>query len=316
MIPTFALDPTAMSRSLQTKPDRPAKAPPVELQKLSQGVHISYGYRTAPDSKAPSVVLIFGFMDGPLRLLGKYISNYRKRWPSTDIILVESTTGFIWSSEKTRAEALQPLVKYLISTVYGQQQTLASGILCHALSNGGAFQLMTLSRVLHSMLPSESPNFRSGMLRLATIIDSAPGAGEFASLLTTLGTNFQSPTVKALLPIPVSVIYAGTVMQRVALNQGNLFVLVHQYLEREELLPLADVEAPRTYIYSTEDHMVPFSSVEAHLAKLNATSRPFNVAAEKFSGSAHVSHERRDPGRYWNAIWAAWERSCPIRARL
>ncbi|KAJ7612099.1 hypothetical protein FB45DRAFT_939865, partial [Roridomyces roridus] len=314
--PTLALDLTAMSRSLRTKPDRPAEAPPVELQKLSQGVHISYGDRTAPDSKAPRVVLIFGFMDAPLRLLGKYVSNYRKRWPSADIVLVESTTSFIWSSDKTRAEALQLLAKYLISTVYDQEQTLASGILLHALSNGGSFQLMTLSRVLHSMLSSESPNFRSGMLRLATIIDSAPGAGEFSSLLTTLGTNFQSPTVKALLPIPVSVIYAGALMQRVARNQGNLFVLVHRYLEREDLLPLADVEAPRTYIYSTEDQMVPFSSVEGHLAKLNASGRPFNVAAEKFSGSAHVSHERQDPGRYWNAVWAAWERSGPIRARL
>jgi hypothetical protein len=51
-------------------------------------------------------------------------------------------------------------------------------------------------------------------IRLSTVIDSAPGAREYFSLLTTLTTDVKSPAVKALLTIPASVFYLVVRLRR------------------------------------------------------------------------------------------------------
>ncbi|KAJ7495815.1 hypothetical protein B0H11DRAFT_1716114 [Mycena galericulata] len=181
---------------------------------------------------------------------------------------------------------------------------------------GGAFQLITLSRLLHSMVPRTGGN-----LRLATIIDSAPGSGEYSSLLATLTANVESPAAKVILTVPVSLFYLGLRLRRSAndssvLGQENLFTLLHSCLQMEELLPLADGNAPRLYIYSSTDRMVSMASVEKHISALRMSSHFSDIGVEKFSGSGHVLHERHDPVRYWNVVQAVWERSLFIRAKL
>jgi hypothetical protein len=78
---------------------------------------------------------------------------------------------------------------------------------------------------------------------------------------------------------------------------------------------MAEGYSPRLYIYSTDDRMVPFTSVEKHISILKINPS-FDVSVEKFSGSQHVQHERQDPERYWKAIENVWNRSRPIYSRL
>jgi hypothetical protein len=98
-------------------------------------------------------------------------------------------------------------------------------------------------------------------------------------------------------------------------GEEPIFTLLHKHLQMQGLLPLAEGYSPRVYIYSAADQMVPFTSVESHLATLRANAS-FDILAEKFDGSQHVQHERQDPGRYWKAVQTVWERSLPARAKL
>ncbi|KAJ7121251.1 hypothetical protein C8R43DRAFT_75210 [Mycena crocata] len=251
-------------------------------------------------------------MDAPVRLLSKYAAGHRLRWPSADIVLVQSHPSFIWTSEEKRDDTLKPLANYLIANVY---RDTSSGILLHVLSNGGAFQLVVLSRVLASMVSKSKDIDRGRQIRLATIIDSAPGDGEYSSLLTTLTTGVQSPAVKTFMTLPCSIFYLAVRLRRTVLGQENLFNFLRSSLLTQDLLPLADSHAPRLYIYSTTDAMVPAVSVEEHIAAVKK-SAAFDVAVEKFIGSPHVLHERQDPERYWKAVRSVWDTSLPLRARL
>jgi len=297
--------------------DPPAFAPEVKLQKLGQDVHISYGDRVRGSVKDPRVIILFGWMDAPLRILEKYAVKHRHRWPSSDIVIVQSHPAFIWSSQEKRNNTLKPLADYLVSTIYRQRGSVPNGILLHVISNGGAFQLITLSQLLKSILQAEpASNINHGTaIRMATIFDSTPGRGEYSSLLSTLTTDVKSPIMKAFLTLPGSMVYLAIVLRRTAVGDANLFNLLHTYVQQQGLLPLAEGYAPRVYIYSTEDKMVPFTSVENHVSTLKGNPS-FDVRAEKFAGSQHVQHEKRDPERYWKAVEDVWERSGPVRARL
>ncbi|KAJ7452775.1 hypothetical protein B0H11DRAFT_2072948 [Mycena galericulata] len=287
----------------------------IDVQELGEDIHISYGNRTRTNSKGdPRVIILFGWMDAPLRLLKKYAMNHRLYWPSSDIIIVQSHPAWIWSSEKKRADMLRPLASYLISTIYCLPRELRGGILLHVLSNGGAFQLITLSKVLVS---SESSVIRTGeSIRLATILDSTPGTGEYSSLLATITTGVKSAGVRTILTIPVSMLYLALRLRSVVMGEGNLFTRLHVGLQTEELLPRTDMHAPRVYIYSATDSMVPARSVEKHISVLKKSNFSFDIEVEKFTGSQHILHERNDPVRYWNAVRRTWAWSAPICTKL
>jgi len=296
----------------------PVRAPQLELHPLGQDIQISYGDKTRINStEDPRVIILFGWMDAPIRLLSKYAMNHRLRWPSSDIVMVQSHPAFIWASEEKREDTMRPLANYLTSTIYRQSRDVTGGILLHVLSNGGGFQLMTLSKVLRSIISSESSEINRGnTIRLATIVDSAPGTGEYSSMLATLTTGVNSPAVKAVLTVPVSIFYLVLRARSIAVGQGNLFTRLHTGLQSEELLPLTDSRAPRVYIYSTADSMVPATSVEKHISMLKTLNPSIDIEVHKFTGSEHVLHERQDPVRYWSAVQAVWERSRPLRAKL
>lgn len=59
-------------------------------------------------------------------------------------------------------------------------------------------------------------------------------------------------------------------------------------------------EMRRVYIYSPTDALVDYKDVETHAAE--AETKGFSVALEKFEGSAHVAHLRKDESRYWEIV--------------
>ncbi len=63
--------------------------------------------------------------------------------------------------------------------------------------------------------------------------------------------------------------------------------------------------APRLYLYSMTDLIIPGDEVAAHAEQARAGG--VAVAEEVFERSAHVSHARTDPERYWAAVKRLWE---------
>jgi hypothetical protein len=66
-------------------------------------------------------------------------------------------------------------------------------------------------------------------------------------------------------------------------------------------------EVRRCYIYSENDLSVPSWHIERHARE--AEEKGFSVRMEKFEGSAHVSHSRLDPERYWKIVQEVWRGS-------
>ena len=65
--------------------------------------------------------------------------------------------------------------------------------------------------------------------------------------------------------------------------------------------------APRLYLYSKADLIIPGEEVAAHVKE--ARARGVEVAEEVFERSPHVSHARTEPERYWAAVRKLWERA-------
>ncbi|KAK7048638.1 hypothetical protein R3P38DRAFT_2870579 [Favolaschia claudopus] len=300
------------------KASAPAQAPNLEFRKLANDIYLASGDRTGPRSPDdPRLIILFGWMNAPLRLLHKYALKHRANWPTSDIIIVESYPAWLWSREKTQVDIMKPLASYLISTIYSAPAELSDGppgILMHLMSNGGAFHLTTLTKILFT---SDSNAVRTGPnIRFATAFDSAPGEREYRSLVMAASSSFQSPIVKALMRIPLSLIWLYLGIRNIILRQPASLAKLHADLQVDQLLPRTDRQAPRVYIYSAADIMVPAHGVEKHLAVLKNANPPFDVEVEKFTNSPHILHERTDPERYWSAVRRVWDRSAPTRAKL
>jgi len=169
---------------------------------------------------------------------------------------------------------------------------------------GGGFQLMILARMLQRRLQDAKVEPKSQRIPMAFVIDSAPGANEYLSMLSTFTTSVQSTLLKGVMLPPLTFIYAVYFIVNKVLGNEPLFRLLHSYLERPDLLPFANKDSPRLYVYSDRDQMVPYEAVEKHIAAVNR--KGYAVRVEKFRGSPHVSHMRNNAERYWNAVRATW----------
>lgn len=81
------------------------------------------------------------------------------------------------------------------------------------------------------------------------------------------------------------------------IGHPHLVEWLRQSLNDQTLFPR---EAPRTYLYSEADKMVPWHDVERHRAA--AKEAGYVAEAVKFQRSPHVAHVTEDEGRYWGAI--------------
>lgn len=118
----------------------------------------------------------------------------------------------------------------------------------------------------------------------------------------------SQPVLKALTTPLVSAVYL--LMYTINAVAGNppIFSELRETLHTTNTLALPSSPtpncAPRLYVYSVSDRIVPFDLIEAHIDE--ATGKGLDVAVEKFETSAHVSHARKNPERYWGAVERLW----------
>ncbi|KAL9940656.1 hypothetical protein V8E36_000144 [Tilletia maclaganii] len=112
-----------------TLTSKTASAPAPELQSINPYLHIydptTASTQAAPSSKtahlpslvpgvrAPAVVLIFGFMDGPLRIMTKYAAQYLARFPTSTLILHLSTGTGLLADQDERTARMRKLLPLL-----------------------------------------------------------------------------------------------------------------------------------------------------------------------------------------------------------
>jgi len=112
------------------------------LRTISPDVAVSLGAADlgkAGNEREPSLILLFGWMDAPPRLLSKYVEAHRAHFPSSDIVVVQSHPSFMYSSNEARECTLEPVVELLLAIFVSPEKQIkqgSDGILVHVLSNG------------------------------------------------------------------------------------------------------------------------------------------------------------------------------------
>lgn len=176
----------------------------------------------------------------------------------------------------------------------------------------------------------------SGLDPVALVLDSVPDSNGLRCLVVVFTQAVRNP-IKRLLAMPVlALTYA-----LFAVSYGSPAVLVElrRRLNTPRLVPLTgrvvndgseavdrttprtaqaravQNDIPRLYLASKVDTMTRIDQVKAHMDE--AVRAGFDVRAEIFENTSHVSHAKQEPERYWGAIKELWrEASTKVRPRL
>ena len=176
---------------------------------------------------------------------------------------------------------------------------------------------MTLRKMLLKD-PSTATGTPSLLNPIALVCDSTPSDNGLEAII--LGGAPNNPLLRFLV-IPVIALAYGT-LYAINFFAGNrsLFEELRSTCLEVDILPSisnpTDVKAvPRLYVYSKKDKVTLSKYVESHIKK--ATLLGLDVTIERFEDSAHVSHMRQDPDRYWGAIRKVWSKALQqVQSRL
>ena len=149
-----------------------------------------------------------------------------------------------------------------------------------------------------------SGHISSASATTAIIYDSLPGKLELGPALAAFLAPIRSLFFRTLMSIPLTIIYYVLFAIALIRQQRPIFDQMREGLNRAQILPWTNQKTPRLYIYSDTDKMVQQRAVEEHIAE--ARRLGFNIRAEYFKGSSHVSHVRLDSDRYWAAVKDIW----------
>jgi hypothetical protein len=166
-------------------------------------------------------------------------------------------------------------------------------LLIHIFSNGGS---SSIANVYDQFAATAGPNHDKALPPHVTIFDSCPGLFRMARAVAFVSVGL--PFFQQLIAAPFLYAFAAFWIASMAL--GLLpDSLSHWYKSHNDNAANA-AEVRRVYIYSPTDALTDYKDVETHAAE--AKTKGFSVALEKYDGSAHVAHLRKDENRYWGVV--------------
>ncbi|OKL60945.1 hypothetical protein UA08_03246 [Talaromyces atroroseus] len=258
--------------------------------------------RVSPKVLPPKIILLFTWADAQPRHYLKYIEGYHELYPNAKVILTQATTlRTFFGGQKSAQRVVQDMVHQELIPLCTNDQISQFGILAHVFSNSGGLNYEATISVWHDAFGSDKP------LPLKTLIlDSMPGGEtyktEFPLWATGVALGMKMPLPKFIKwGLAATIVTVLMVIPQI-LGIEIMATRGPKALNTPQNVPLKSV---RLYIYSTSDALIRYQAVEAHAESARAKGFT-NVLQERFDGSAHVSHLRVDPERYWNAVWKAW----------
>jgi Eukaryotic protein of unknown function (DUF829) len=140
------------------------------------------------------------------------------------------------------------------------------------------------------------------------ILDSSPATGTFGTMARGFISGLPSSVIiKQMLSLMVYGLVGAVVMKEVVRSEENWIEKLRKDLNNENVFRS---KRGRVYIYSKEDEIVDWIDVESHAMDAKekiGTNEEVNL--ERWEGSTHVAHRRKDPKRYWDVIRKLWEGS-------
>ncbi|KAK0705494.1 hypothetical protein B0H67DRAFT_649820 [Lasiosphaeris hirsuta] len=256
------------------------------MTKLNQDIYLFRPDSAAPPAAAgaPQLILLTSWMGARDAHIAKYLAPYRA-------LALQGRAGHPRSPNPP--VHLPPLSPPSSSPSPSPSPSSSDTpqLLIHLFSNGGSTTLAHLRTL--TPLPSHT-----------LVYDSAPGQFTYTGSFAALTAGLSGWTRAAFAPLVHAFCAWYWLVHNVfARGAGGPFAAVAAaHNEREGR---ARAEVRRAYVYSEEDKLVDWRDVERHAA--DAKSGGFVVRVEKFAGSAHVAHARRDEGRYWGVVRETWE---------
>ncbi|KAK5997930.1 hypothetical protein PT974_00297 [Cladobotryum mycophilum] len=278
----------------------PKEKPLSFMEKLSSEVSIyrpSETDATAATPNSPKLIIIASWTNASDVHVAKYIIKYKEVFPQAEIALIKSTSGLFFNPPRI-VEAVKKVIPIIKSTFDTGSSSSSSQpeLLIHIFSNGGSSSIASL---YDAYAASATEGEDKILPQHVTIIDSAPS--EFAAERLVAFLQVGVPTVQRLLTAPILYLvgYSWGLLVAIGALTDWLSVWGNTHNDNER-----NNEARRIYIYSESDVLVDYRTVESHASA--AEKKGFNVQKEKFVGSAHVAHARKDEDRYWNIVQKTW----------
>lgn len=242
---------------------------------------------------APGLIILCTWMGAAHSNIAKYTNTYATQFPSASQLIVGSTlSDMTWRTHISQRRRITPSVNILVSVLEANPDIR---ILLHLFSDGGANTACQLAHELRVRTNRPLP-------ATAMILDSTPGSGTYKTCLDAIVNSMPSSLLIRSIGIPLTHVYLMTVWnletflrienvrerRRLDLNDGRLFA----------------AQAPRLYVYSKADKIIPWRGVEAHAEA--ATSAGFQVEWLRFDETSHVRHIQKYAAAYWDSVERLW----------
>lgn len=240
----------------------------------------------------PRLVIVSGWTDARDAHVAKYIVKYQALYPAAQILYLKSTMSCI-----VRPAQIGPAMKHAASVVRAASQPPASSssppILIHIFSNGGS---SSIANLYEQYAATAGRNEDKRLPPHVTIFDSCPGLFRIPRAVAFVSVGLSS--IQQLIAAPF--LYAFAVFWTATMALGLLPNSLGEWYKSHNHNPANTAELRRAYIYSSTDKLTDYKDVETHAAE--AKGKGFSVALEKYQGSAHVAHLRKDETRYWDIV--------------
>ncbi|KAJ0130050.1 ATP-dependent DNA helicase [Fusarium oxysporum f. sp. albedinis] len=276
------------------------------LTRLSSQIFLQGGEKRVGQTvlpEHPRVVIIYGWGDGLLKHIVKYLYAFRQLYPhAKQVIVLSPMAQAMRQNAAQRSNSMLPVIEAAFPR--GIKEDSADSVLIHVMSSTGVINYaatLDAYRQIHGVpLPHRMASY-----------DSTAGNSDFNlrvlfqwSYALALGARSWNPLpffmaqfawgvficVNHLLDIIKGRESAGTISKRIMLDEK-----------------FKSKKALNVYIYSMEDKLVSWMDIEKGIAEAKGVG--YRVECAVFEGSEHVSHMKVHPELYWKTIERAWERS-------
>ncbi|KAI0485252.1 hypothetical protein GGR56DRAFT_617410 [Xylariaceae sp. FL0804] len=276
-------------------PAQTAKAKPLPFMEVLDPLVSFYRPAEAPDSGSstsdqPRLIIIASWTDARDVHIAKYIVKYQALYPAAQILLLKSTMKHIM-----RPSLIGPSMRHAASIVHAAPISSSSStpqLLIHMFSNGGSSSIANLYEQYAAL---SGPDHDKSPPPHVTVLDSCPGVYSIPHAVAFVNVSLSS--FQRLIAAPL--LYTWAALWSVSIALGIIPDSLADWGKAHNDNGNA-AEVRRTYIYSPDDTLIDYKAVEAHAA--DAKSKGFSVTLEKYEGSAHVAHLRKDETRYWGTV--------------
>ncbi|KAF2224829.1 hypothetical protein BDZ85DRAFT_280047 [Elsinoe ampelina] len=245
-------------------------------------------HSSPPPPDHPALILLCTWASASRRNIAKYTATYTTLYPSTPILILESTvTDMVFATDASQARAFAPARDVILSTL----ATAGSGsVLLHVFSNGGA---QTAGRLMVSLPVRERERLLKGV-----VLDSCPGGTGMGRSADAMRASLPRTWVWGVVGwVVVWVVLLGVMVVEVVFGVENVVSVARRRLVDPEVVGR---EVPRVYLYGKKDKMVWWEDVAAHVREAREGCE--RVEEVRFEDGDHCAYIVKNDREYWEAI--------------